>query len=275
MVNVFLSVLQDGAYWHLPSRDPSLAPAHCKNTELSSPLAWLCVGPPAEATTADDADLEPTAAAGAAIWEAVARTGGALKAGGRAPAELVEALKKTSSRSRLGSVGDGGKRGGHLGANRTNLTMAMRETAASVNRDKKPLPDFNVTRASGAAADTALRAAGAAPRAADTALRAADRAPRAADTAPRAADTALRAADTAPRAADTGEDKTAAATASKSVRLIKDIEQKVTYKTGSDSINSSSSNNCNSNINSRHSNSSSTVRPTADLKDLLKSFKKR
>jgi hypothetical protein len=66
---------QDGPYWHLPSRDPSVTPAFVKNTELASPTAWLCVGPHAEAAVQVGAqapadDLESTSA----VWAAVERT---------------------------------------------------------------------------------------------------------------------------------------------------------------------------------------------------------
>ena len=66
---VFL--LQGGAYWHLPSRDPDGTPAHLKNTELHCPMTWLCVGPTAEAAPLA-ADMTSTTAA--AVMEAMART---------------------------------------------------------------------------------------------------------------------------------------------------------------------------------------------------------
>ena len=67
---VFL--LQGGAYWHLPSRDPDGTPAHLKNTELHCPITWLCVGPAAEAAPPLAADMTSTTAA--AVMEAMART---------------------------------------------------------------------------------------------------------------------------------------------------------------------------------------------------------
>ncbi len=59
--------MQDGPYWHVPSRDVSVAPpTFVKNADLTSPMAWLCVGPPPEA-----AQLDHTAAS-AAVMAAVA-----------------------------------------------------------------------------------------------------------------------------------------------------------------------------------------------------------
>jgi hypothetical protein len=59
---------QDGPYWHVPSRDTSVAPTFVKNADLTSPMAWLCVGPPPEA-----AQLDQTAAtSAAAVMAAVA-----------------------------------------------------------------------------------------------------------------------------------------------------------------------------------------------------------
>jgi hypothetical protein len=59
--------VQDGPYWHIPSRDTSVAPTFVKNADLTSPMAWLCVGPPPEA-----AQLDHTAATSAAVMAAVA-----------------------------------------------------------------------------------------------------------------------------------------------------------------------------------------------------------
>jgi hypothetical protein len=59
---------QDGPYWHVPSRDISVAsPTFVKNADLTSPMAWLCVGPPPEA-----AQLTAGNAASAAVMAAVA-----------------------------------------------------------------------------------------------------------------------------------------------------------------------------------------------------------
>jgi hypothetical protein len=56
---------QDGPYWHVPSRDVSVAPTFVKNADLTSPMAWLCVGPPPE-----DAQLDRSAATSAAAFMA-------------------------------------------------------------------------------------------------------------------------------------------------------------------------------------------------------------
>ncbi len=52
----------------MPSRDTCVAPTFVKNADLTSPVAWLCVGPPPEA-----AQLDQTAAtSAAAVMAAVA-----------------------------------------------------------------------------------------------------------------------------------------------------------------------------------------------------------
>ncbi len=60
--------MQDGPYWHVPSRDTSVAPTFVKNADLTSPMAWLCVGPPPEAAQLD----QTTATSAAAVMAAVA-----------------------------------------------------------------------------------------------------------------------------------------------------------------------------------------------------------
>ena len=95
-MNIILNFVQDGHFWHLPGRDPDVVPVHCKNTELSSPMAWLCLGPQAEAD-ASSAATEPAAA----VWEAVTRSSRTFA--GKRPAGLEETLKRVSGRPIAGS----------------------------------------------------------------------------------------------------------------------------------------------------------------------------